>query len=965
MKDGGSMKNIIKSNKLNELADKLIQIILNSNDPFDTIKVVTNSLSMQQYFKSYWLANYYEILMNVEFINVNGALSSLLVTDKSYKLVNKELLKSLLIKYLAKSECKEALPSDISEYLYVDNKIDSIKLYDLSDALSSLFVEYNNDNYKIHGWQKQIYDLVISDALSYNQTTLNYMFENKLGYSKENNNVYFFGFVSFNNLQQSIIDEYSLENDITLLMLEESDNVDDYSIISSPSLLREIETVHSKICHLINTKNCKYSDFLVLAPDVSLYEGIIPRVFNQDNVSFPSIPYSINDKKKVVTNVTSGLRKLIEIFSKGYYTRYDFFELVNNPDIKQARNISDEDVDTFTNSILSMNVYRNKNSFDDWNYAKHRVLLSKVSSINDIDENIVELNDGSYLPYANISLDDETIIKFVSLIDDINSWCELLKMVEYVTNDNLLAIKDELRKWFSIKDKNGFETNNYFKRILSTINQWYTYNISDGNVPLNSLMYQLLDTSKITSYKTGEFFTKGVSFADFNANTILSSKYIFFLNAGAKQLPIPVVKKELDIRDYEIYDKEKIRKSFFIQASNATSHFYVSYINRNLKTDEELYPSTFIIDLLKGNKLNPEVVSLDETRSWNELFTKKEYKNKDYFLGLLSSKVDNNQKEIIDTSFTYLKKVTLKNMASYLQEPLQYKAKSLFGSKDETDEKLKDQYEPFTLDNLTFALLIRKIATELLIKKQELTIDQVQKLYDRLNLEHKLPDLNNSINLSSFEGVMNEAYIIYEYINKISSDYEIIKLNDLTLNHQQNEYRLTSNQDICRIINDKDERIYIQIKSIKIIETIKSTDIYIFLEPYIASLMDIAYLNDEKEYTVILDRGPFAKVKFNVTSLKAKEILDKIYASMNDYSDNTFNAIELLTNTKMHTLDELIEYVSKKDGPWKYFDDKNMFDYEKQLGYNEEDFIDKFNEVRKQVSELLLFVDLKEIESEE
>ena len=72
MKDGGIMKNIIKSNKLNELADSLIEIILKRNDPFTTIKIVTSSISVQQYFKAYWLAKNNEILMNVEFVNING-----------------------------------------------------------------------------------------------------------------------------------------------------------------------------------------------------------------------------------------------------------------------------------------------------------------------------------------------------------------------------------------------------------------------------------------------------------------------------------------------------------------------------------------------------------------------------------------------------------------------------------------------------------------------------------------------------------------------------------------------------------------------------------------------------------------------------------------------------------------------------------------------------------------------------
>lgn len=42
-----SMKNIIKSSKLNNLADKLIEIILKRNDPFDTLKIVINSLKVE------------------------------------------------------------------------------------------------------------------------------------------------------------------------------------------------------------------------------------------------------------------------------------------------------------------------------------------------------------------------------------------------------------------------------------------------------------------------------------------------------------------------------------------------------------------------------------------------------------------------------------------------------------------------------------------------------------------------------------------------------------------------------------------------------------------------------------------------------------------------------------------------------------------------------------------------------
>lgn len=958
------MKNIIKSSKLNNLADKLIEIILKRNDPFDTLKIVINNLKVEQWFKAYWLSKHSDVLMNVEFININDALLSLMDIDKQYKILNKDTIRCLVVKHLSNEETKSLLPTEILEYLYENENINPIKLYDLADCLSSLFVEYNNDCFKVNGWQKAIYDLVINDATFYNQASLNYIYENKKGF-KEINNIYFFGFISFNKIQETIIDELTINNDITFFMLENDDKLSESSVISSPSLLREIETVHSKICDLVNKTNCKYSDFLVLAPDISVYEGIIPRVFNQDNILFPSIPFSINDKKSVVTNVTAGLNKLFEIVNKGFYTRHDFFELINNQDVKNARNLSEEDVSVFTDTILAMNVYRNKESNDDWKYAKHRILLSKVSGINDLDNNIVELDDESYLPYSTIDLDDETIIKFVSIIDDLTSWCELIKQIKYIDKENLLKIKEELAKWFSIKDKNGFETNNYYQKVVGVINNWYKLNISDGNIPLNTLFYFMFDASNVMALKSGDYFTKGVTFADFNSESILSCKYVFFLNAGTKQFPVPVIKKELDNRDYEIYDKEKIQNAFFLQVSNAINHFYVSYINKNLKTDEELYPSTFVIDLKSKITVIEETISLDETRSWDQLFTKKEYKNKDYYIGLLSNKVDDVPYNKVEDSQKHLKKVRLSDMSSFLQEPLQYKSKYLFGRKDDTDSKIKDEYEPFNLDGINRSILIKKLATHLLINKdEEFSDDAASEIYERFNLEHKLPDINETINYETFDSLLLDSLMVKQLVTSISSDYEIITLKDLVFDNGEYEWVLSCNQEFCRIINEKNERIYIQIKKSSDVSKVSKENYYVFLDSYIASLMDVASLNDEVTHDVILIRGVAAKVKYSITSNQAKEVLKDIYEAMNDFDNNVYISIELLKDTKINTLEELVDYIKSDNGTWKYFDDKNMFDYDSQLGYDEETFKEKFEEAKAKQIGLIKFIKEKSEESE-
>ena len=52
---------------------------------------------------------------------------------------------------------------------------------------------------------------------------------------------------------------------------------------------------------------------------------------------------------------------------------------------------------------------------------------------------------------------------------------------------------------------------------------------------------------------------------------------------------------------------------------------------KGYKTSEQYdHPATVLYDNF-APKVEEEVISLDETRLWNELYTKKEYKNKNYY----------------------------------------------------------------------------------------------------------------------------------------------------------------------------------------------------------------------------------------------------------------------------------------------------------------------------------------------
>lgn len=941
----------MKNNQLNKLGNQLIKVIKERTSIFKPITVVVPHYKVSQWFKAYWLKNEQNVLMNVKFETINNILLSFINSDKEYRLISKEQIRTLIIKILSK-DYNTDIYKDFKQYITKEGELDSIKLYDLANALASLFVDYEQDQFEITGSQKVLYDSVFKEALDYNLSSPAYQLKsNEDCLIKLNDEeIYFFGFVEMTKLQEIFINKLNESGNDHLLFLEKDNTYKkEFDIIAVPSKLREIEVVHSTICELLKDPNNKFEDFLVVSSDISQYEDVIPRVFRQASSSFPSIPFVINDKKKLDTNISSGLLKLLEIANKGFFTRLDFYSLITNSDVQSARNITPIEVEVWSKYLVDTNIYRGSEEKDDWDYAKKRIILSKISNINDIDDNLVDINGRDYIPYAKIDFDDESIDKFVNVIDDLNNWIKITKDNKYIKketdeNDNIIddsltSIFYELAKWFSTKDLNGFEKNKYFKNIFFDIHFWKTIKVNSNVIPLNVLLYSLIDSSKITNAKTGDYFLKGITFADFDAVSILPAKYIFFLNASSKELPIPVVKSELDLRNYEINNKEQLENAFLLQYQNASSKFYISYVNMDLKNDESYYPSSFVIELKKDNKFKEKEISIDEKRNWSELYTEMAFENKDYYNGLFSSADDD-----VVTTETYdvepVLKVKLKDLSDYLEEPLMHKAKVLFGRDNSVDEDIKEEYEPLLLNNLSIDTLVKKISSDALKNNKEMKEDNFIELKEKFELDNKLPIANEDLKNYAFSEVFSISKKLVDYIrDKSSVTYEFDKLDDIPLKVDSKQIKITCNEAVYVSI-DGEKRTYFQVKQMK--EKPDKKDEKQFLYLYVYSLMDIMRFNESSgdiTFNITLDRGKDTTRNFEITPNNAEELLKNIYRAKTNYSDNAYLPLNKFYTKDFPTLNKMIEDLISQDGsPWGYFDHKKIFNYETQLGYTYNNF---------------------------
>lgn len=924
------MKHLVENTQMENLAFKLIELIKKRQNILNPITIIIPDKKIEIWFKKFWLKNFDEVLMNINFKIIEDALFEIL-NNKHYQKLTKRTKTSLLTKIIVNHQ--DILPLDIKNYL---ENLNPLKLYDLSNNLSNLFDEYEKDNFIFNGFQKQIYDLLQTEAKNYNLITLNNLFH-QTPYIKINT-FYFFGFINFSNLEDKIIDYIAKTNEVYIFKLKKQKNQSQILLYKAPSKLRETENLHTQICRLINKENAEYSDIIVVAPEINQYQSQITRVFNQDNINFPSIPFIIEHQKQTQSLTFSGLKLLFDIYLKGYFTRYDFFNIVNNSFIKKQRNLNDEEIQNFLDSIIKMNCYRNYPTSDDWEYVKNRVLLAKV-----VDNNqMIELSNQTYLPYSNIQFNDQAIIKFVKLIDDLKEWIFTTSKINYINNEKLELLQGLLKNWFSILDDNNFEQNNDLITIINLLETWKKLSISNDNISLKTLFYFLLDENNQQPQNSLSY--NGILFTNFNQKAIVQAKYVFFLNASSNELPKLRLKNELDLRPYDVSNINQQAEAFLIQVQNS-SKFYISYIHKNLKNDEDFYPSTFVEKIIDLEKTIS--ISLDETREWSYLYTNNEYKNKDYFNNLLTNndkKVENNP---IFNQEEPLKKIKVKDIVDFLVEPLQYKYNHLLKKTSNIEQDIKDEYEPFTLDNLTSYKIRNQLVMHFLKQHQfiDQEIDNFQKLY---NLEHFLPMITKEINQYEMNTLKNESNeIITNIIEKTNNSYQIIKLEDILFNHPE-QWILITDDEIC-CYQENNTIYYYLLKNLK--NQKKSTkDI---IKQYILALINICK-KPQNNYHLVLDN---LDIDFNISPDEANKILEQIYLLINDYENIYYLPFELVQDSKnIKSFQDLLNSIYQHNYQDYELDYRKIFDLYQDLGYTKENFNQEFKKLKKLTQQLFKFI---------
>lgn len=751
------------------------------------------------------------------------------------------------------------------------------------------------------------------------------------------------------------------------------------SLSSAPNQLREIENLHSQICELLKSGKARVCDILVLAQNVQSYKVAIEQVFEQndsnqkaDNLKkenqFPYIPTLISDYDSESSFTTTALITLFEILQKKYLCRSDIFSLLRNPLIQFVRGFTNEMVNAWAGWVEKLNAYRDhgidKDRIYDWDKLKKRLMLSRLS------EDLIITDEEKILPYENIETqNDYSLYKFIEAIDELEEWMQLSPKQKFNFQD-IQFIYEFLMRWLNLSNEippKFFSENFIFQNVIEEIERQKM--TSRNDVYSTIFANSLFDRAKGVSLHSANIFSQGITFAKFAPNRILSADYVFILGMDSS-FPGTDSENVLDLRSSHFgHERQKgdeknslkNRNAFLCQMFAARKGLFISYVNQNLKKDQEFYPSSVVLELFgtvyKDEAFEKRVfenkIYIDENRPWNELFTRREFRNKiNYDFMRNSSDIEENEnyeeQSDINIQNALPDRLRFTSIKKYLEEPYKYYIENIFDKSEDDSITELQQFEPLTFDNLTESL-IQKEYLSLLLKTDESEVEDINfdlEFKENLKLENVLPV--SFFGEKAIADIRKKAEAFYEKYKNIFGELSLVQnelfINVLISQGDKKQWELSG-----KVVSFN--KNFYETKNLFLVDISKQKK---FLNCYISSLALIASLpeSDESEYSVNLielyyDDSKKEKIVDEqiVISLTRKEcilILQNIYNSM--FVENFYKCVPFSELDKEH--DSLSSLINKLEamygGEWTYFSKKKLFDLEHDLGYNAENFSDEW-----------------------
>ncbi|WP_290722711.1 exodeoxyribonuclease V subunit gamma [Fibrobacter sp. UBA2449] len=718
------------------------------------------------------------------------------------------------------------------------------------------------------------------------------------------------------------------------------------TLTAAPSSLREVENLHTQVCLLLK-QGVRLDEMVVIAPELDAYRTPIEQVFNaapRDSEFY--IPYAITDYPEKDSLIGKAIANLLDIHQQRSISRPAFFDLVKNPVVQSTLQITDSDVAAWEKWVVNMNVYRHtvEGSEDDWSRCINQMLFSQVT-----DAPFASAHE-RYLPYEDIeSSDDGLTMKFIACIDELNRWIRFApEGIEPHQPNSLAALKSHLAHWVALnaKEDRFAVEKKIWQRVQDAIDLM-EFQFDAGAAWISWKIAGQMLSSACQDSHTGNtrLFSGGLTFMRFAVNRVVPARHIFFLGANASVFPGQKKANTMDLRTQTTRwpgDDTPVDKNcytFLCQLMSAADGFHISYINRNLKKDEELFPSSVIRDLQffiaesacpNSAVFRERKIPLDETRPDEELFTLRSIRNK--LNRILETRTENtSENEPEEVQVALPDTVNTRDFKRFFDDPFQFQLARKVTLPSVENDPEKELFEPVSLNNLDRSILLKDFVQSVMDAERI----KDSKTEEEWILKKKIPrGVFGDVALDDINKESEDIYnLVSESVGCRNAKYQ--EQLEVSLSEGAHSWTLRSKLDWHNELANGTHVLF-SVKS----GDISNTDFTkLFLD---ALLIAAANSNDADgipfELRVFSSKNKVAEKKFSIDRRGAMQRLKIIYHRC--YVENYRKCVpaKMYTEGDMQTFSNYRLKLAGKYGPWSYFDGKNLFDPEKFSGFSHEDF---------------------------
>ncbi len=396
-------------------------------------------------------------------------------------------------------------------------------------------------------------------------------------------------------------------------------------VVGTPGVRREVEMVYNSILGSVARPEgvtgkrpwpaCSFSDIAVIVSDMQTYRPVIEAVFDARG----EVPYGLLDTSASDdSNYLRGFLSLIELGRKGL-NRERLFNVLENPCVQRALGFAREDVVSWrelTEKIGAFDGFEHDDDagYFDWSSALKRLRLARLA-------NKVGDGEGGDLPLVNdggdtaLKLSEVVELLYRDLTDTLFDGFGKPRALP------LLAVRrdggkradcwaeylERLAKTYLAVEKDDKLENKVCQSVIGTL---YSLGDISGDQSFELAASAVEHFVGGIPCRKGSFLTSGVTIGGFSSLSAVPFKQVYMMGMGAGGFPGRASDSTLDVRGTgwrlgDVSIPNRNRFLFLESIMSVRDRLVLSYPNKDIEKDAELFPSGIVLDVEKfiGNNV--------------------------------------------------------------------------------------------------------------------------------------------------------------------------------------------------------------------------------------------------------------------------------------------------------------------------------------------------------------------------